>query len=183
MQKLADISVFEGLQRGAHAQMNIPSEMSVFNDYSEAEKQERTARIEQEIEDIKRETNKLYYDARNARQQMEAEKKAAFSELGAVAQRAGWDENQKQDYWRKYDEILLQEHEEKYFWANKEMKDRADALRGRVKEIRGNDPDGRFAIPCFAIEDKLDKFEMQIKSTMSKKPVERKTLSNMSAFQ
>jgi len=183
MQKLADIRVFEGLQRGAHAQMNIPSEMTVFNDYSEAEKQERTARIKQEIKQIEREANALFFEAGKARRQMEAEKKAAFSELDAVAQRAGWDENQKQDYWRKYNERLLQEHESNYFWPNSEMRGRADALRGRVKEIRGNDPDGRFAVPCFAIEDKLNEFEMQIKSTMKKEPIERKTLSNMSAFQ
>jgi len=165
MQKLADLHVFEGLQRDAHAQMNL-SHFAVFNDYSDAEKQERSARIKQEIEQINQEIGKLETEAPQALAKMRAGYDAAMEALGPIPRGTGWDGAEERQYRDKMKQKAQEKHNEIYEWPLREMRDRTDSLHARIKEIRDNDPEGRYAVPCFAIEDKLNKFETQIRTAV-----------------
>ena len=66
MNKLADISVFEGLQTVQNAKFGL-SNLSVFNDYSEQEKQQRIEWCENAIQELQQEVKNVQHTVLQAR--------------------------------------------------------------------------------------------------------------------
>jgi DNA repair exonuclease SbcCD ATPase subunit len=58
---------------------------------------------------------------------------------------------------------------------------RIDAFKNRIEQIKDNDPEGRFAVPCFAIEQKLNEFNSQINMAVDSQtslPIPPQSLKN-----